>query len=96
MDVQRRLWIVELALHAYQLEYDHPPACLTQLVPRYLPHLPLDPYTNRHLLYRVGSDTAVVYSTGPDQDDDGGAGLTWNGLFMEENGDIVLTDLFEK
>lgn len=39
-----------LALHAYRLEKRRYPAQLSELVPRYLPAIPLDPFSNRQSL----------------------------------------------
>jgi len=48
------------------------PASLAELVPRYLPAVPIDPMIDAPLHYRVQADAYVVYSVGLDQRDDGG------------------------
>ncbi|HEX8237297.1 MAG TPA: hypothetical protein VF600_15160 [Abditibacteriaceae bacterium] len=49
-DAKEALLITTLALDAYQADNCHYPAKLSELVPRYLPKVPLDPYGNRKLL----------------------------------------------
>lgn len=94
-DAIRRLLIVELALHAYALEHGSPPQQLNELVPGYLPSLPVDPYDAAPLRYLLKDDVPVVYSIGPDGDDDSGDGANWSNLATEGDGDIVLSTLFE-
>lgn len=48
------------------------PASLADLVPRYFPMVPLDPYIERPLLYSPGTTNYLVYSVGPNKQDDGG------------------------
>ncbi len=42
------------------------------LVPRYLPLAPEDPFTGDPLRLKITDDGPVIYSVGPDRDDDGG------------------------
>ncbi len=51
------------------------PASLNDLVPQYLESIPQDPLTGQALRYRVRPDAYVVYSVGPDGQDDGGSQL---------------------
>ncbi len=48
------------------------PATLEVLVPGLLPRVPVDPWTGGPMAYRVGEAGPVVYSVGPDLDDDQG------------------------
>ncbi len=48
------------------------PEDLSELVPAFLDRVPEDRFTGEPLLYRVVDGKAVVYSRGPDLDDDGG------------------------
>ena len=65
-----------LAVRLYQAEHDgRPPARLSDLVPRYLDAVPMDPFTGDRepLKYRLGTDgTWSVYAVGPNGLDDGG------------------------
>jgi hypothetical protein len=70
--VQLRMLIVKLAIHAFRLDHDRLPGALDELVPKYLPELPIDPFGGSTFGYRPDADTYVLYSFGPDEDDDGG------------------------
>lgn len=48
------------------------PNSLDDLVPNYLPSVPLDPYTGQPLKFKKKNKGYVVYSVGPDLQDDGG------------------------
>ena len=70
---QLRMLIVKLAIRAYQWENnDQLPASLQELVPQYLPDVPIDPFGGKELNYRLEGNKYVLYSCGPDEDDDGG------------------------
>jgi len=64
---------VGLALERYRLATGRWPKELTELVPDYLPAVPTDPFDGRPMRYRPLSDGVIVYSVGPDGQDDGGA-----------------------
>lgn len=67
-----RLLMVEFALRAYRCEQGSGPASLAQLVPKYLQHLPADPFSGKPLVYRSAGTSWIIYSLGPDRVDDGG------------------------
>ena len=50
---QSRLLLCELAIRAYSLERGRNPAALADLVPRYLPEVPKDPFNGGDFVYRV-------------------------------------------
>ncbi len=90
-----RMLILELALHAYQLEHGCPPESLEQLVPEFLSALPIDPFdpNGGPFRYPCSDDGPIVYSVGPDGDDDGGrpsAPYRWGGLDLDSEGDFRL------
>ncbi len=72
---EMRLLIAELALQAYLLEHDQLPARLAELVPEYLPEVPVDPLSqdSSPLNYRRTDDGYLLYSVGENGIDDGGA-----------------------
>lgn len=86
----RRLLATRLALRAYTQREKHPPASLAALVPKYLPALPQDPFASAPLIYRVERGEVVLYSRGPDGDDDGGRDLG-SRLQAGSNGDLAST-----
>jgi hypothetical protein len=67
-----RLLTVELALRCYRTDQAGIPERLDQLVPKYLRHVPTDPFGNRPLTYRPQGTNWLLYSIGPDRVDDGG------------------------
>jgi hypothetical protein len=67
----RRLVLADLAVRLYQKEHQGaPPISLEALVPATLPRVPIDPFTDKPLVYRVVEHGYQLYSTGPDRDDD--------------------------
>jgi hypothetical protein len=69
---RRRLLITELALRCYQSEHGRGPERLDQLVPKYLQHVPTDPFSEQTLIYRAQGTNWLLYSVGPDGVDEGG------------------------
>lgn len=67
-----RLLTAELAVRCYQSEQGRAPAGLDQLVPRYLQHVPSDPFSGHPLVYRPRGTDWLLYSVGEDGVDDGG------------------------
>jgi hypothetical protein len=67
-----RLLQADLAIRLYQREYGELPRDLEQLVPAYLPELPIDPYSGQLLRYRNQGTDFILYSVGKDGRDDGG------------------------
>lgn len=63
-----------LALYEYHRERSAYPRSLGDLVPDYLPRLPIDYADRKTLRYRPSGDGYVLYSIGPDREDDGGVG----------------------
>jgi hypothetical protein len=62
-----------LALKRRQLEKGQYPMSLSELVSAgYLEQVPMDPYNDKALVYKKTGDSFVMYSLGPDFDDDGG------------------------
>ncbi len=72
MSAHIRLMAVELAVRCYSSENGKPPAQLFDLVPKYIPRVPLDPFTEKDFIYRPQGMNWLVYSVGEDGRDDGG------------------------
>ena len=64
--------IAGLAAERYRLKCGRWPDTLDTLVPAFLPGVLADPYDGRPLRYRRLPEGVVVYSLGPDGQDDGG------------------------
>ncbi|NOS70186.1 MAG: hypothetical protein HOP33_09675 [Verrucomicrobia bacterium] len=84
---KRRLIAVELALRIYQIERGQPPTQLSDLVPRYLPRIPIDPFAEKELIYRPQGTNWLLYSVGEDGMDDGGTPAT--GRNLGAKGDVL-------
>jgi len=69
----RRLAATALAIRLYEIDHGRRPASLDQLIPDYLPAIPLDPFAadGRALGYLPRAPKPVLYSVGPDGIDDG-------------------------
>ena len=94
-DATLRLLILDLAVRLYRDEQGHVPADLQDLVPRYLPSIPLDPFSGEAMIYRIQDRDFLVYSLGRDRTDNGGrigtrieanskAGFDWGLEFLDE------------
>jgi hypothetical protein len=66
-----RLLMTEFGIQRYQLAVGKLPDSLEALTP-YLPQSPLDPFTGRAFNYRNNGESFLLYSVGPDGNDDGG------------------------
>jgi hypothetical protein len=87
----RRILATRLAVRAYSLQEGHPPASLAALTPKYLPAVPQDPFAPAPLVYRVTNGQPVLYSCGPDGDDDGGQDLG-SSLVQSQESDVEERD----
>lgn len=61
-----------IAAERYRLQESRYPADLDALVPEYLDGVPTDRFTGEPLHYRLENNRPLLYSVGPDRDDDGG------------------------
>ena len=76
--------IASLALSTYKTEHGEYPETLAALVPRYMSKLPIDPFVDKPLGYRLDDrDGYILYSVGEDAEDNGG-------VLRDEQGEIVL------
>lgn len=83
-----RLLTTELALRSYQAEQGRIPAGLEQLVPKYLQHVPSDPFSGKPMIYRPQGTNWLLYSIGEDGVDDGGKPVGRSGPRSVTRGDI--------
>lgn len=65
-----RLVVLTLAMRRYELEQGRLPVTLDEMVPRYLPAVPTDPFDDAPM--RWDPNKKVIYSLGADGKDDGG------------------------
>ena len=63
------------ALAAYRADEGKYPDRLDQLVPTYVDRVPEDRFSGAALVYRPKGKGYVLYSVGPNMQDDGGRGL---------------------
>ena len=68
-----RCAVVALAAERFRLANGRWPKDLAELVPAYLKKVPLDPYDGKPIRLRAVPDGLLVYSIGPDRQDNGGA-----------------------
>ena len=61
-----------LGCERYRLARGAWPSALEELVPEFLPRLPIDPFDGKPLRFRRENDQVVFYSVGEDRRDDGG------------------------
>ena len=66
----RRVLLTDLALRVYRQQHRDDPPDLGALVPSILKSVPIDPYSEKPLLYLKHGNTGEAYSVGPDRDDD--------------------------
>jgi len=86
----RHLAGTALAIRLYQVDHGHRPSTLVELVPEYLPEVPLDPFAGdgSAIRYLPRVRPALLYSVGPNGVDDGGkfafrsGGIDWDQLDM--------------
>jgi len=73
MEAARLIVVTAIALKRFQLKHDQWPESLTEVVPEFLPSVPIDPYDGKPLRYRPNGDgTYLLYCVGKDGVDDGG------------------------
>jgi hypothetical protein len=82
----QRVTMTALALRLYRKENGRYPENLRQLVPKYLPSVPIDPYDGKPIRYRKLQKGFKVWSVGGNRKDDGGVKVRdwWR------KGDLVL------
>ncbi len=70
----RRMAAAALAIRLYELDHGRRPAQLADLVPDYLPAVPVDPLAadGREIAYHPDAEPPVLYSVGENGTDDGG------------------------
>jgi hypothetical protein len=79
---------LRLAARAYTARHGVPPPSADALVPECLSAVTSDPFAGKPLVCRLKNGRALIYSRGPDGDDDGGRDLSGvAGLYSD--GDIV-------
>ncbi len=88
-----------LAVKQWRLEKGQYPASLAELVSAgLLKKLPMDPYSDKPLVYKVTGDDFTLYSLGENfKDDNGERGKDKNGkpIMWSDNGDIVFWPLMK-
>jgi hypothetical protein len=70
--VRRDATLTAIALELFRRQKEHYPQTLQELVPRFLPALPLDRFDGGPLKYTLRGGKPLIYSVGKDGVDDGG------------------------
>jgi len=70
--VTKEILLTHLAIRLFQLDENRLPNSLDELVPKYLPAVPQDPFFSGPLIYRPNGESYLLYSVGPNKQDDGG------------------------
>lgn len=83
----QRIARTAIALRIYRRENGHYPETLNELVPKYLPNLPVDPFDGKPLRYKRLQHGFKIWSVGENMRDDGGVEV--KGVRQREKGDIV-------
>lgn len=78
-----------LANRLYKNKYGNFAGSLDQLVPGFLPSLPLDPFTGKSYIYKKKDKGFIIYSLAENLKDDGGE---YQGIKSSENYDIAWID----
>jgi hypothetical protein len=80
--------ITTLSILRYKEDKNKYPANLSELISAgYLENLPIDPFSNKPLVYKQTQEGFMLYSFGADLDDDGGRHSNWG--YGEKGGDQV-------
>jgi hypothetical protein len=82
-----RLTRIALAAERYRLDHGRFPAQLTELAPRYLEELPVDPFDLQPMRYKPTTEGMIVYSIWRDRIDN--AGQSWPINKKSDNGDAI-------
>ncbi|MBI2432975.1 MAG: hypothetical protein HYV26_08895, partial [Candidatus Hydrogenedentes bacterium] len=87
----KSLAVLAIAIEESRLEHHSLPATLEELVPKFLDNVPIDPFSAGPMEYRPKNRGYVLYSWGPDREDDGGmeVGVTEKGGIDYRGGDTV-------
>jgi hypothetical protein len=93
LDTQNALLQIHLAAQLFTAERGREPATFDELMPEYLPALPLDPYTNRPLLSKTEGGQLILYSVGRDRIDNGGSFTSSATYYSQEGYDLDLDTL---
>jgi hypothetical protein len=80
-----------IAIERYRIATGKPPDRLTELSPFYLQTIPQDPFDGRPLRYRKLGQCFVVYSIGPDGQDNDARGKGWETSGHTPGTDITFT-----
>ena len=86
-----RLLMLGLALRNFHEKHGDFPDRLSELVPDDLPISLQDPFSGKSFVYRKQDKQVLLYSVGPDGQDDGGKPLVEPAADGSMSGDLVLT-----
>ena len=90
-DARQQLARTALACARHRAAHGKLPQSPEELVPEFLPLVPRDPFDGKPLKWTATDERLVLYSVGPDRQDDGGKPVDANRQSDESLGDIVFT-----
>ena len=82
-DARRSLVRAAIAAYRYRADEGAYPERLSDLVPKYLDAVPLDPYVGKPIRYRREQQGAVIYSVGPNLIDDDAEAIEFTGAELQ-------------
>jgi len=85
-----------LAIHQYNRQHAQYPETLSELVPKYLPRIPIDYADSQPLHYRRTPEGYLLYSIGEDGRDDGGQCNEKNPADFNKGPDVVYSKLHRR
>lgn len=71
-EARKHLTDIALAIERFRRKHGRPPKNLEELVPNFLPMVPLDPFADQPLRFKSSGDGLLIYSVGSDGIDNGG------------------------
>jgi hypothetical protein len=71
-EAEMRVAVTVLAAERYRVAFNELPNSLEELVPKFLSKVPTDPYDGKPLRFKRHSDYLLIYSVGPDKQDNEG------------------------
>lgn len=76
----------DIAIRLFRHQHHRLPESLPELVPEHLPAIPVDPFSGQPFIYRTMNDGYLLYSVGPDRQDNGGTFGSLHDVVITQDG----------